>query len=235
MIAKDQPQKFSPHVIAAVTSVNDGNMKKGMLPPEQMQEVDNNRSHLFEALSIDQERVVLVSLSYKKEDFCVYREATSQQAGDGIVRPDAEIADALVTREKNIALFLPIADCCGAVLYDTRQELLMVSHLGRHSVEQEGGRRSVEHLTEQYGTRPSDLQVWLSPAAGKEHYPLFAFDHRSLHEVIAEQMVQAGVNRSAIEVSGIDVTKDENYYSHSEFLKGHRSEDGRFAVIAMMQ
>lgn len=235
MIARDQPTIFPQSVLAKVSSAEDGNMKKGMLSPQEMQIVDENRRELFSKIEISPEQVTLVNLSYQKDDFCVYREATTEQKGDGIVRPHAEVADALVTREKGIALFLPVADCCPVILYDTKQHILMLSHLGRHNIEQFGGRKSVDYLVEKYHTVPSDLLVWLGPAAGGATYPLFAFDHRSMHDVILEQLASAGVSAENIEVSTVDVAQDENYYSHSEFLKGNRDSDGRFAAIAMLK
>lgn len=235
MIVKDQPTIFPASVLAKVSSVDDGNMKKGMLSPQEMQIVDENRRKLFSRIGLSPEQVTLVNLSYQKDDFCVYKEATSDQKGDGIIRPYADVADALVTRERGIALFLPIADCCPVILYDTKQHILMLSHLGRHNIEQFGGQRSVEYLAENYNTDPKDLLVWLGPAAGGATYPLFAFDHRSMYNVILEQLAGTGVSAENIEVSTVDVAQDENYYSHSEFLKGNRDSDGRFTAIAMLQ
>ena len=235
MIKKDQPTIFPDSVVAAVSSAEDGNIKKGMLPPEQMRQVDENREAFFKKVGLVPEQVVLVSLSYQKEDFCVYWEAADQHKGDGIVRPRVEVADALVTRAKGVALFLPIADCCPVILYDQRQEILMLSHLGRHNIEQSGGQRSVDYLVEKYTSDPKDILVWLGPAAGKETYPLFAFNNRSMHDVILEQLKIAGIEKQNVEVSPIDVAQTTEYFSHSEFLKGHRDSDGRFAALAMLK
>lgn len=235
MIAKDQPTIFPQNVLAVVSSSSDGNMKKGSLPPEEMEKVEINRHKLFDQIGLSPEQVTLVSLSYAKDDFRVYWEATSSHKGQGIVSPDIDPADALVTREKGVALFLPIADCCPAILYDKRQEILMLTHLGRHNIEQYGGQKSVDYLVDTYSSKPEDIVVWLGPAAGKETYPLFSFDNRSMHEVIIEQMTSAGIQLENIEVSMVDVAKTADYFSHSEFLKGHRDSDGRFVAIAMLK
>ncbi|MFI5212871.1 MAG: laccase domain-containing protein, partial [Candidatus Saccharimonadales bacterium] len=76
---------------------------------------------------------------------------------------------------------------------------------------------------------------WLSPAVGSASYPLQAFGNRSLHEVIIEQLVQAGIRREKIEVSQIDTAKSNDYFSHSQYLAGQRESDGRFAIVAMMR
>jgi copper oxidase (laccase) domain-containing protein len=217
MITKDQPTIFPQNVLAVVSSASDGNMKKGSLPPEEIERVEQNRYELFERIGISPEQVTLVSLSYAKDDFRVYWEATSDHKGKGIVSPDIEPADALVTREKGIALFL------------------MLTHLGRHNIEQHGGQKSVDYLVDTYDSKPEDIDVWLGPAAGKETYPLFSFNNRSMHEVIIEQMTSAGIQTDNIEVSLVDVAKTQDYFSHSEFLKGHRDSDGRFVAIAMLK
>lgn len=235
MIARDQPTIFTEGLTVGLSAVEDGNQKNGVHGLEDEKAVFLNRQSFLKQCGVQMEQTVLVKLSYDKDDFCVYHEVSSLQLGEGMTKPHTLIADALVTREKGVALFLPIADCCPLVLHDISQDILMLSHLGRHSVEQFGAQKSVEYLVEHYGTSPENIVAWLGPAAGKQTYPLFAFDHRSLHEVIYEQLVSAGVGKESIEKSPIDVTQSEAYYSHSEFLKGHREADGRFAVVAMLK
>jgi copper oxidase (laccase) domain-containing protein len=235
MIAKDQPTIFLDTLFIGLSAAQDGNMKKKGFPKEEQQLVEESRRKFLSQCDIAIEDAVLVSLSYDKTEFCVYQDVADVHRGEGMTRPSSFVADALVTREKNVALFLPVADCCPLVLHDTRQNILMLSHLGRHSVEQQGAKASVEYLTRRHHTSPSDIVAWLGPAAGKATYPLFAFDYRSLHEVITEQLLSAGLVGGDIEQSPIDVTKTEDYFSHSEFLKGHRESDGRFAVVAMLK
>lgn len=144
------------------------------------------------------------------------------------------VSDALMTTQPGIALFLPLADCVGAVLYDPTQKVLMLSHLGRHNIEQNGAYESVKYMQQNASTEPSKVQVWLSPSAGGENYPLHAFDNKSQQEVVIEQLLKAGIISSNIEASTVDTTTDSNYFSHSEFLKDDSQPQGRFAVVAMM-
>jgi copper oxidase (laccase) domain-containing protein len=111
----------------------------------------------------------------------------------------------------------------------------MLSHLGRHSTEQFGATRSVVHLQDTYGTNPIDILVWMSPSPNGDAYPLWAFDDRSFKDVLFEQFCAAGVPKSSIEVSEIDTITDPEYFSHSEFLKGNRPTDGRYAIAAVLR
>lgn len=176
----------------------------------------------------------LVHITYGGNDYTRYHTIGDEAKGDGLVSSITFESDGLVVTKPGHALFLPLADCIGAVLYDSTNNVLMVSHLGRHNLEQFGGQTSVEFLVKHHGVDPEDLTVWLSPAAGGDSYPLFAFNNRSLHDVAIEQLLVAGVLSENITASPIDVANDRNYYSHSQFLKGSRTDDGRFVIVAMM-
>jgi copper oxidase (laccase) domain-containing protein len=220
------------NVLVATSTVNDGNM---LLPDDfaNIQVVDNRKSFLAKH-GIDIKQATRVNVIHKGEDYCRYYELVEEHKGDGMEYDGIVASDALVTRLPNHALFLPIADCIGAVFFDPDNNILMLSHLGRHSLEQNGGSKSVEFLVEHYGSMPNNLKVWLTPAPGPDVYPLYKFDNRSLKNVLYQQIVDAGVLEKNVTDNPADTSKDMNYYSHSEFLKGNRTEDGRYAIVAMM-
>ena len=220
-------------VAITVSTVDDGTMKKvGHADPEQ---VDENRMAWLGKYGVDVKQAVLISLDYATDDFFLYLLLDDSAVGDGMARHSTMTNDAVATQTPQVALFLPLADCVGAVLYDTTTKTLMLSHLGRHNLEQNGGQKSVDFLRDNCGVKPKNIKVWLSPSAGKENYPLFDFEYKSLQEVTIEQMMAAGVGRENIIESRIDTTTDHTYFSHSEFKKGHRQTDGRFAVLAMIK
>lgn len=231
MITVHQPTIFGPHVIAAVSSKQNGNMKFGLNNDE---EVLQNRSTFLQSVGIDIHSTSLVGVTYDTDDFAKYHIVTHKDRGSSMFGVQTiEHADALATTDVNHALFLPLADCVGAILYDSDHRVLMVSHLGRHSVEVEGAKRSVAYLKEHFSSDPAHIKVWLSPGVGKATYPLHAFDGKGLHEVITTQLHQAGVVDDNIENPNINTAMSKDYYSHSEYLKGN-DEPGRFAIVAMM-
>ncbi len=232
MIAADQPTIFGDKVLAVLSSKEDGNLKFGLGNDDET--LANRRAFLGKA-GIDIAHTSLVGITYDTDDFAKYRVALAKDKAVGMLRTDMDRhVDALVVTQPGHALFLPLADCAGAVLYDPVKKVLMVSHLGRHSVEQRGAKKSVEYLKEQLDVNPRDLQVWISPSVGSATYPLHAFDGRSLQAVIVEQLREAGVSSAGIEASTVDTASDANYFSHSEYLKGNEAKAGRFAVVAMM-
>lgn len=232
MIQKDQPTIFGPVLIAGVSSIDDGNMKFGVGDESNVTE---NRRHFLNEFGIDPSHTTRVTITYDTDDFAKYRIVTHHDKAVGMYDNDVvDYADALVVDRPNHALFLPIADCVGVILYDPSKQVLMVSHLGRHSVEVDGATKSVQYLVDHYGCDPAEVLVWLSPAVGGVTYPLKKFDGRSLHHVIKMQLAAVGISDSHIEASTVDTAHDANYFSHSEFLKDASNPAGRFAVVAMM-
>jgi len=217
-----------------VSKIQDGSMKS--IYSGDIEHTNQARTNFILENNINPNDTTLVRVKYEGENYRRYFTADDSYKGDGITRESTLTSDALVVSEPNHALFLPLADCIGMVLYESVKNILMVSHLGRHNLEQFGGTKSVEYLIKHHSINinPKNLKVWLSPAAGKESYPLFAFNNRSLHEVAFEQLTSAGILPKNIELSSIDSAKDEEYYSHSQFLKGDRTSDGRFAIVARM-
>jgi copper oxidase (laccase) domain-containing protein len=222
---------FDGAVRAAISSKRNGNMKFGI---GEDSAVLKNRRHFLEEAGLDIHHTTLVAMTYDTDDFAKYRIVKPSEKGSGMFDMDGvEHADALVVDRPHHALFLPLADCIGMVLYDDEHHVLMVSHVGRHNAEVAGARRSVEYMTEQYASNPAHIKVWLSPGVGKASYPLHTFGDKSLHEVVTGQLTMAGVSEVNIENAGIDTAVSEHYYSHSEYLKGN-DESGRFAIVAEM-
>jgi copper oxidase (laccase) domain-containing protein len=232
MIVSHQPTLFGSSVIAAISSRQNGNMKFGLGDDEKTQQ---DRLSFLSDVGIDIAQTTLVGITYATDDFTKYRTVEADDKGRGMTSGEAlERADALVTNTPDHALFLPLADCVGAILYDEDAHVLMVSHLGRHSIEQEGALKSVQYLVDHFGVDSARLKVWLSPGVGKESYPLHNFEGKGLHEVIEAQLARAGVIETNIENACIDTAKDVQYFSHSEYLKGNETDSGRFAIVAMM-
>lgn len=233
MILTDQPTIFDDEIVAAVSSIDDGNMKFGR---GNDQDTKFNRVSFLQSIEIEPSQTTLLQATYDTTDFCRYRVLEDDQQGEGMLDPLFETeADAVVVTRPDHAVFLPLADCAGAIMYDPANQVMMVSHLGRHSVEQEGARKSLQFMIDEFETNPEDVKIWLSPAVGRDSYPLEAFGGRGLQQVIVAQLVQLGVPFHHIEVSDVDTAESDDYFSHSQYKAGERDFDGRFAIVAMMR
>lgn len=220
-----------PDIDIILSSVADGSLRSSLTPEPEIRDTATNvflRKH-----DIAPEHATLLRLSYDTDNFCKYHEVSPEEEGAGFVSAQQRVADGIMTRQSGIALFLPIADCIGAVLYHSETRTLMLSHLGRHNLEQQGGKESVEYLS-RLGVNPDELHMYLSPAASGTQYPLFSFENRSLHTVAIEQLVGAGVKIENITVDTRDTVTDANLFSHSAALRGDK-QPGRHAIVCRIR
>jgi copper oxidase (laccase) domain-containing protein len=218
--------------VVAISKVAHGNM----LTPDNtsFEAVIKNREEWLASLDIDVSSTTRIGITYDQSDFCRYRIADQSSKGDGMTGPVSRPVDALVVTQPGHALFLPVADCVATVLYDEEHGVLMLSHLGRHSLEQQGGVRSVQFLQKQFGSSPAMLKIWLAPSPSKEAYPIFALNNKGMKEVVFEQLAEAGISVENIIDNSADTSTNPEYFSHTAFLKGNKDEDGRFAMVAML-
>jgi len=221
-------------LVYGISTVNDGSMSVRQ-DQTNKDEVVNNRTVFLAKYNIKIQDCTRVTIAYGGDDYLRYFEVDEKDKGEGMFDGNSRAADALVTRQPGHALFLPLADCVGAVIFDPVKQILMMSHIGRHSLEQFGATASVKFLIDKYGCHPEQLIVWLTPAPGPEKYPLFAFDNRGFKDVVLEQLQSAGIKLENVNDDSTDTTIDQRFYSHSQFLAGQQADDGRYAIVAMMR
>ncbi len=259
MIANHQPTSFdSEKLVVAVSSRDDGNQSfrvQGADPSDTDDVIRHNRLVLCERNGIDSDSCAFVYVQYGDErDYETYRVVEDADIGPGMFEPGtARVADGLATDRPGVGLFLPLADCNGAILHDPNLGRLMVTHLGRHSTMIDGAKKSVEFMKKSFGSEPADLKVWLSPSAGKDSYSVrlvpepghynFADDPKwkDFSYVKSDKVfldltgynrggfLNAGVLPENIDVSLIDTATSNEYPSHSD------GDAWRFAIVAMMK
>lgn len=199
------------------------------------EEIIRNRSTWLTNQGIDPADTTRLLIRFEGDDYCRYRVLDDADKGANMYDDDNFIADALITTQPGHALMLPVADCIATTMYDPENEVLMLTHLGRQSLEQDGGVCSVAFLVEQYGSDPEKLQVWTSPTISKDAYKIYKLDNKGMKEVFFEQMNRAGVQRTNIIDNPTDTGTDPEYFSYSEHLQGNKPVDGCHAMVAVMQ
>lgn len=220
------------NVLVAQSTVADGSMLERNNP--QSAAVIKNRKAFLEKHGIELAHTTRLAIYYDQTSFCKYVKIDSPQKCYAMTDKSDLRADAFIVSEPNHALFLPVADCIGAVLYDPTHHILMLSHLGRHSLEQNGGQKSVEYLQNTYNSNPSEIEVWLTAAPNKDVFPIWALDNKGMKEVTLEQLDKAGVQPKNIHDNPADTATDENYYSYTQFFNGNSPVDGDHCIVAMM-
>ncbi|MCH4250255.1 MAG: laccase domain-containing protein [Microbacteriaceae bacterium] len=216
---------FAAELRLSVSEAADGTMKSA----EQPNGYEGNRSRFLSQIGASEDQTVRVHISYDRDDYCRYAAVSEADGGAGILR-DVPVQDGLATDVPGLTLFLPLADCMGTVLWDPVTTTVMLTHLGRHSVVQDGAIHSVEFLREHFDVHPEHLRAWLGPSPSGASYPLHDRGNRSFTEEVAAQLERVGVSRKNIVASNILTDRDPDFFSHSEYLAGRQPTDGRHAM-----
>ena len=160
-------------------------------------------------------------------------------------------ADAVVTKHKNIFFYLNFGDCIPLVIYDKKQEILALCHLGWHSVNNNLHLVMVKYLMDKFSSRKEDLIVELGPSIKKDSYIMENPVQLSKKEwseflekvdkdtykvdldgYVVHSLKEIGI--VDIKVSDIDTYSNDNYFSNYKENK-FNLEKGRFIVGAMLR
>ena len=79
-------------------------------------------------------------------------------------------ADAVATDQPGIALEIRVADCVPLFVIDPARRVVALAHAGWRGTLAGMGARLIEALAARFGSRPSDLRVWIGPCIGPECY-----------------------------------------------------------------
>ena len=122
-------------------------------------DVAANRARLAEVLDLPEERFVWMEQLHTNTVTLV----------DGPSATPVDATDALVTRQKDLALCVLVADCTPVLLSDHTAGVIGAAHAGRMGARNGIVKNTVEAMME-LGAEPSRIQVLLGPAAAGESY-----------------------------------------------------------------
>lgn len=192
------------------------------------------------------------SLTASAQDHHTFvRAVTSKDRGVGIYKPrDMQSVDAVITNEKGVTLVTYYADCTPLFFVDTKQKAIGLAHAGWRGTVGRIGEKTVEKMTELYGTNPADIVAAIGPAisvccyevdkpCADNFYALTDLDSNrfvfpkgngkymiDLLETNRQILVAAGVKNENITVS--DLCTDCN----SELLWSHRATKGKRGTMS---
>lgn len=218
---------FDNKVEVGISEIGDGSMR--FFGEGDEVEIIRNQRKLSRLIGVDD--VVRVRTVYDGRDtFTEYYEITKDNALDySIDNPEKEIpvSDGLVTKEPEIGILLPLADCLGAVVFDEKQGLVGLLHAGRQNIEQDGPKKFIEYLVNSCGSDVKDIKLFFSPYALNYHITKL---NKTMTEAAREQFIGAGVLSDNMIDPGIDTVSNERYPSRSG---GDMTE--RFAVVVKLR
>ena len=132
----------------------------------------------------------------------IVRAVDRSSAGSGVVRPcEGGSCDGLVTNEKGLFLCTREADCVPVFMLDPVSKAVGMVHSGWKGTAKLISAKAVELMKKCYGTKPSDLLIYLGPCICAGCY-----------EVGGELIDDFSVNYSEQEISRLFEKKDNGKY-----------------------
>jgi polyphenol oxidase len=80
--------------------------------------------------------------------------------------------DAIIADQPGICLGIYVADCCAVYIVDPVRHAIGLVHSGKKGTELGVVPNAIQTMTEQFGSRPADLIIQLSPCIRPPHYEI---------------------------------------------------------------
>jgi copper oxidase (laccase) domain-containing protein len=233
-------------LIHAYSDAEDGNMDLRF--GDQATTLDNRRKFLGAlGLSLDD-----CAQQHGLED--TIHIVKRSELGAGMTDVQSRIpANAFITDQPEIGLFLCVADCLPIIIFDPVNRVIALIHAARESTRRKLTEQVVRRLEVDYGSRPADLLVAFGPAVRAKSY---IFDDGIyklvgpewkpyLHEVrpgrievdyVAynlKQLLDTGVSLEHIDDPAIDTGSDPGYFSHVQSVRTGRPQARLAGVVCL--
>lgn len=132
----------------------------GFDQPEYL--IKDNRKKILSSLGIDLEQLVCANQVH--DDNVVIIEDKDKSKGS-IKRGDAIAScDAMITKDKNIALAVLTADCLPIFIIDKAKGAIAIVHAGRKGTKKLIIKKTISIMQSKYQVNPKDLLVYFGPA-----------------------------------------------------------------------
>jgi polyphenol oxidase len=145
----------------------------------------------------------------------------------GAPGPQGE-GDALITNQPGIGLAIRTADCLPILMVDSRTRAIAAVHAGWRGVVSEIAPRTVEAMTQHFGSKPEDLVVAIGPGIGRccfevgpEVAAQFELSGRTKVDLVATTCRQLG--RNGVRLGQI-LTSGLCSYCDSELFESYRRD-----------
>lgn len=138
--------------------------------------------------------------------------------------------DGFITKEKGLALAIQVADCAAVLLADSNEGIIAAVHAGWRGAESDIVPIAIRRMIAQ-GSSLEDIKVFISPCISEENFELgeevaskfpnefinresYSKPHLDIKKFIENQLLNAGIYSSNIEIESSCTYSDMNYYSY---------------------
>lgn len=203
-----------------------------------------------EMIGVNPDRIITNRLTAITSDVRVVGEADLIDIYD---EPLAPRADALVTNEKDLTLFLYAADCPLVYFLDPYRQVIALAHASWRTILKGVLDNTLHTMESVFGVSPWNMIVAIGPAIGAccfevgeevaEQFELEGFGdlivrrrgekpHLDLYGIVAEALMRRGINESRISVMrGTCTVCDNDRFESFRASKGNNALNGAFLTL----
>lgn len=208
-------------------------------------QIRTNRQTILSKLNLELDQLICAKQIHSDNVYIVEK----KDKGRGAVRYKEAIAniDAFITKEKNIALSIFIADCLPIYIVDRKKGIIALVHAGWNSTKKSLVKKTIFVMQQAFESQPEDIIVFFGPAirrccyeVGREFLGYFKrgiLKHNNkiyldLIEINSLQLREVGVLESNIFDSGFCTSCQNN-----KFFSYRREKDlcGRQMALIVIQ
>lgn len=234
-----------PNLLLAYSEVADGNIdfKFGV-----KEEVKENRKNLFKQLKLNSADIIEGQQIHFNRILSLDVDNSKMWRGLNITGVDGFITD-----QKDIFLFVRIADCVPVVLFDPQKKVIAVVHAGWKGSILGIHTDALARMIKEFDSNPKEIIAWIGPSAqsccyisDKEPeqiddltYKKFISKSKSGWSVdvpgyILATLHDQGILKKNTHIDSTCTVESETLFSHQ---KAHTADtaEGRFAVIAKLR
>lgn len=233
-----------PQVIFKTTTISHGNMSLTKEISDKGK-VIRNRSKYFRENNISPDDVKFMHLDLKDKVIIVNKEAPQDLVG----------ADAAITRDKNLFLFMLTADCLPIALFDPKTESFALIHAGWQGLDLEIIKKTVNKMQQEFNVETQNLIAKIGPSICNNCYTLLPGDHPlikkhaedkrwqkyitkednkysvDLWNFAKEQLIEVGLEKENIENNNICTYHGGEHFSHRKYATENLEYDYHIATI----
>jgi YfiH family protein len=236
----------------ATSTIGDGNMS---FLYDSHADVLANRKHFFAQNNLKIEQAIAM----KADHGTTIEIVDHTLANRGMTNQESGIAaDALITQDRTVILFLLTADCLPVIFFDPFHNAICLAHISRANTTRHFVKKIIDAFVVTFSSQPNQMVVSVGPAIHQYSYVKnkqvlegltkgeltawqpFLESHDNDQVAIdvigytVSQLVNQGITANNISVSDIDTYSSTNYFSHVRSLMT-KEPAGRFATMCALR
>lgn len=237
-----------PSVVHAVFTRHGGvspkpwdSLNVGNLVGDEPERVEKNRVLAFKALGRDPHSMYDVWQIHSSKIDCTSAPKSPQEKH--------KRADAIITDNPAVTLFMRFADCVPILLFDQKRKVIGLVHAGWEGTVKKIVSKAITTMVDNYGSKPQEIKAGIGPSISVKNYPVGPAVEKQVMESFGDIGNQFLIRNNGeikfdlwkanqyllelkgvkeIEVSGIcTASNPDDWFSH-RFTRGRT---GRFGVL----